>query len=61
MDIDLMGTTTSQIGQLADPTFGVAPDTSMADATPSLCDASFYVPELLALTNRSRASSSSAA
>jgi hypothetical protein len=63
MDTNPMGTTTTQIGQLADAivTLGVGPDTSMADATASLCDATFYVPELLALANRSRASSPSAA
>jgi hypothetical protein len=56
MDTNPMGTTTTQIGQLADPiiTLGVGPDASMAGATASLCDATFYVPELLALADRSR-------
>jgi hypothetical protein len=53
MDINLKGTTTTQVGQLADPiTFRVAPIISMAGAAPNLCDAGFYVPELLALAGR---------
>ena len=54
MDINPARTTTTQMGQLADPTitFDGTPDISMARATPSLCDAYLYVPELLALAGR---------
>lgn len=55
MDINL-GTTPTQIGQLADPTITVcaAPDISTARTTPTFCDASFYMPELLTLAGRER-------
>jgi hypothetical protein len=51
MDINPAGTTTTQIGQVTDLTI-VVPHISLAGATPSLCDAGFYVPELLALAGR---------
>ncbi len=56
MDINPTGTTTTRMGQLADPaiTFRVASDISMAGATPTFCDASLYVPELLALAGWER-------
>ena len=55
MDINPPGTTTTQTGQLVDPTiaFRAAPDISMAGATPeSLRRRFFYVPELLAHAGR---------
>jgi hypothetical protein len=57
MDINLPGTTRAQSGQLADSTIAslAAPDIPMAGATPSLCDAAFCVPELLAPADRREA------
>ena len=51
MNMNSVATTTTPIGQLANPAV-VVPDIPTAGAAPSLCDAGLYVPELLALGRR---------
>ena len=51
MNMNSVGSTTTPIGQLTDPTVFV-PDIPTAGASPSLCDAGFSVPELLARGGR---------